>query len=206
MSRTLILVLLWLVQATFVAVLVNAEWLEKQMAQERSLVSQYMGESTESALATGSDGVYAQLFVDSGAVQWGYAKLLPDPTQPKYGMDGLAPWWFTWLQHRLDAFWWMVYQCTYRLKLTAHWLPYFAVLIACAGIDGLTQRQVKRAEFAYASSDRYILAKRSLLLLIAAPFLYSCVPVLIHPLVVPVWGMCVAAAVSLLLGNAQHQI
>ncbi len=60
-------------------------------------------------------------------------------------MENLAPWWFSWLEERLDAFWWVIYQSLYRSQLILHWLPLIAFFVACALIEGLAQRALSIA-------------------------------------------------------------
>jgi len=206
MGRIVVLVLLWLIQAVFVVVLVNAEWIQDQLSRERQLVSVYLGQRVEGLLADSTEQTYDGWFVRTGAVKAGYEKLLPDPAIPKHGMENLAPWWFSWLEERLDAFWWVIYQSLYRSQLILHWLPLIAFFVACALIEGLAQRALKRSTFAYASADKHVFAKRALVLLSMSPLMYFVLPFYVHPSVVPIWGAAVVFATTVLIANAQHHV
>jgi hypothetical protein len=206
MGRIVVLVLLWLIQAVFVVVLVNAEWIQDQLSRERQLVSVYLGQRVEGLLSDSTEQTYDGWFVRTGAVKAGYEKLLPDPAIPKHGMENLAPWWFSWLEERLDAFWWVIYQSLYRSQLILHWLPLIAFFVACALIEGLAQRALKRSTFAYASADKHVFAKRALVLLSMSPLMYFVLPFYVHPSVVPIWGAAVVFATTVLIANAQHHV
>lgn len=206
MGRIVLFAVLWLIQAVFVVVLVNAEWIQSQLSRERELVKVYLGQTIESVLSEGTEKNYDAWFVRTGAVKAGYEKLLPDPRIPKHGMENLAPWWFDWLEKRLDAFWWVIYQSLYRSQLILHWLPLIAFFAACALIEGLAQRALKRSTFAYASADKHVFAKRVLVLLLMSPLVYFVLPFYVHPSVVPIWGAAVVFATTVLIANAQHQL
>jgi hypothetical protein len=206
MGRIVVLVLLWLIQAVFVVVLVNAEWIQNQLSRERELVKVYLGQGVEGILSDSTEQTYDGWFVRTGAVKACYEKLLPDPAIPKHGMENLAPWWFKWLEERLDAFWWVIYQSLYRSQLILHWLPLIALFVACALIEGLAQRALKRSTFAYASADKHVFAKRGLVLLAMSPLMYFVLPFYVHPSVVPIWGAAVVFATTVLIANAQHHV
>lgn len=206
MGRAILILLLWLVQACVVVALFSGEWIEGEMRSERALVQGQMGEAAELQLAVEAQARYQRWFVRPGAVAVGYERLLPDPSVPKRGMEGLAPWWFEWLEKRLDAFWWLIFQLVYRLHLLLHWVPIIALFVAGSMVEGFTRRAVKRSTFAYASADRHVLAKRSLVILGVFVLVYLLLPWKVNPLIVPLWGAALAATTALLIANTQHHV
>ncbi len=206
MVRLLVLLLLWVVQAAFVILLVNAPWLEQQATHEQTRVEGHFGSARYERVAKRAVANYRSWFVESGIVAASYERLLPEPNRPQHGMEGLAPWFFGWLRHRLDAFWWLVYQAMHRAQLIREWSPILGTLIAAAGTDGLVQRQIKRCQHGRASSDRYTLARRALFLLGSAPALYLSLPVSVSPIAVPIWGSLLALCLLVFMASAQHEL
>lgn len=206
MTRAFALLVLWLLQAALVVLLVNAEWIGEQAHLERASVARQFGQSRYAQLETRARAIYAEWFIDTGIHAKSYARLLPDSTRPQHGMEGLAPWFFEWLKHRLDAFWWLVFQGICRVQVLREWLTLLLVVGGVAALDGLIQRQIKRSRHALASADRYLFARRALLCLLFAPLLYLSLPIAITPYVVPVWGTCLAITLTLLTAHAQHRI
>lgn len=206
MARLLALLLLWLMQAGLVVLLVNAEWVSKQAQLEQTSVARQFGQSRYAHLERNARSIYDAWFIETGIQAQSYAQLLPDPVQPQNGMEGLAPWFFEWLKHRLNAFWWLVFQGICRVLVLREWLSLLLLVGAVAALDGLIQRQIKRSRHALASADRYLFARRALLCLLFAPFLYLSFPMAITPYVVPIWGAGLAIVVALLTTHAQHRI
>lgn len=206
MTRAFVLLVLWLLQATLVVLLVNAEWVGDQARLEQASVAQQFGQSRYSQLDTRARAIYAAWFIETGIRAQSYARLLPDSSRPQHGMEGLAPWFFEWLKHRLDAFWWIVFQAICRVQVLREWLTLLLFIGGVSALDGLIQRQIKRSYNALASADRYLFARHSLLCLLFAPLLYLSLPIAITPYVVPIWGACLAITLTLLTSHAQHRI
>lgn len=206
MTRTFVLLLLWLMQAGLVVLLVNAEWVGEQVQREQASIARQFGQSRYSQLETRGRKIYEAWFIDTGIQARSYSQLLPDHTQSQHGMEGLAPWFFEWLKGRLNSFWWLVYQGICRVQVFREWLVMLSLIAGVAAVDGLIQRQIRRARHALASADRYLFARRALLCLLFAPFLYLTFPMAVTPYVVPIWGVCLAIVLTLLTTHAQHRI
>jgi hypothetical protein len=206
MARVFALLLLWLMQTGLVVLLVNAEWVSEQARLEQTSVARQFGQSRYAHLERNARSIYDAWFIETGIQAQSYARLLPDPTQPQRGMEGLAPWFFEWLKRRLNAFWWLVFQGICRVLVLREWLSMLLLVGAVAALDGLIQRQIKRSRHALASADRYLFARRALLCLLFAPFVYLSLPMAITPSAVPIWGACLAIVVALLTTHAQHRI
>jgi hypothetical protein len=206
MARVLALLVVWVLQGSLIVLLVNAEWLEHQSTLEQARIEEYLGAIRHEHIKERAWALYRSYVIDTGAVARSYERLLPDRTAPQHGMEELAPWFFEWLKHRLDAFWWLVFQAIYRVQVLVEWLPYWGVVVFVAAADGWFQRQVKRASAGYASADRYTLARGALLILGFLPFIYLSLPVSIPPVLVPVWGILFCAASAVFIANAQHEV
>lgn len=206
MLRVFGLIVLWMIQAALVILLVNAQWVEDQAHAERLSIARQVGETRYAALEGRARGLYERWFVATHVREQSYARLLPDPTRPKDGMEGLAPWFFEWLERRLDAFWALAFQAICRLQVFREWILIIGVTLAAATFDGLVQRRIKRANHALASADKYVVARNALLLTLLAPLLYLSAPLTVSPLVVPLWGASLSVALMLLASHAQHRI
>ncbi len=206
MIRLVFILFVWLLQACVIAIAVNAGWVEKQLSQEKAHVEAYLGNETAIYLSSETSGLYKKLFLDTHIVSGTYKRLIPDKNKPQHGMEGLAPWLFIWIEERLDAFWWLVYQGIYRLLVIVQWLPYLLALIMAAFVDGLVDRQVKISEYGYANPVRYQIARRSLIILMSVPLLYLSFPLNIHPMVIPAWVCCIALTIMVFVANAQQRL
>lgn len=206
MTRALVLLVLWLLQAALVVLLVNAEWVSAQVQREQQSLAQQFGNARRAALEARSQEIYAKWFVESGFQRASYSRLLPDHSQPQHGMEGLAPWFFDWLEQRLDAFWRLMFQGINRMQILREWLSLLLLVTAAAVIDGVIQRRIRRSRHELASADRYLVARRALLCLIIAPLLYLSFPIAVTPFVVPIWGGCLAFVLMLITAYAQQRV
>jgi hypothetical protein len=204
-SRALAVLVLWVLEVSVTSLGVNSQWIQGQAAAERERVHAYWGAADEEQIAKEADEDYQRWFVGSGIVAESYAAMLPRPHTSRADLT-LAPWFFSWLKVRLDAFWILVYQGVFRVRMIETWLKFLVLPIGAAALDGYVARQIKKVNRSYASADRFAMGRLLLCLLIAAPFLYLPVPLSVDPVVVPVWGACLMFAVRLLAANAQHQI
>ena len=206
MARLLALLLLWVAQATLIVLLVNAEWVQQQSSVEQHRITKHMGVQRSAAMIERAQARYQDWFSATGIRQQTYRRLLPDPSLPRTGVEGLAPWFFDWLKRRLDAFWALVFLGICRAHLFVEWAPLLMAAGAAAIIDGVVQRRIKRFNHALASADKYVLAKCALMVLTFVPLLYLSAPIAITPLIVPGWGACLTLTCMLLASHAQHRI
>jgi len=206
MARALLLVLLWVIQVAAVAVFTSSTWLQEQIAQEKMGVQAYLGEETAHHLSAKADDGFRRMFVDTEVVSHVYRFLIPDDSVPKHGTEGLAPWFFEWLDDSLRTFWFVAYQAIYRLLLFSEWMPYLGILILAAVIDGLVERKIRKKNRGYANPVRYRAGIRLLIILFVVPLLYLTLPISVTPLLVPAWIFAAGAVLMLVTANAQHRI
>jgi hypothetical protein len=200
------MLLAWLLQLGLVLLLVDAGWMKGQLRIEQGELAIHLGEQRAHELQREASEVFARCFIETGIVHRSYELLLPDPQVPKQGMEAIAPWFFKWLQHRIEVAWLLTFQVILRAMQLREWLIALTVVIAAASIDGYAQCQIKRWDNALASADRYLLARTMVLTAIALPSFYVLSPVAISLIIIPAWGTYVAAAGMLLLAHAQHRI
>jgi hypothetical protein len=204
--RLFALLLLWILQAALILLLVNADWIERQANYERSSIAEQLGGPQSAQLEARSRVIYDKWFTLTGIRDQTYARLLPDETRRKDGLENLAPWFFTWLRHRLDSFWLLVFQAIHRLQLLREWGGLSLIAAAAATVDGIVQRRIKRSHHELASADKYVIARHALLVVTILPLLYLSAPIAVSPWAVPAWGACVALTCMSLAAHAQHRI
>ena len=205
-QKILIAVTLWMLQGTFVVLLVNAQWLESQSLREQAKAEAFLGTALHERVRERATATYRDLLIDTRVMPLSYERLLPASGIEQKGMEGLAPWFFSWLEDRLDALWWVVFHAIYRVQTLWEWLPFIGSVLAVSTIDGMSTRRVKRVNNVYASADRYVLGRRFLFVLMIAPLLYLFIPLSISPIAIPLWGGALAVALAMCVANLQQQI
>lgn len=206
MARIMFYILIWVAQVALVALLVNSSWVQEQVHNEKVSVEKYLGQNTSIYLVDVTGSVYQSIFLDTGIVSSSYALFLPDRSEDQKGMENLAPWLMVWMEERLDAFWWLVYQAIYRTEIFLQWLPYLLPLLLVSLGDGLVQRKVQKSEYGYANPVRYHAAWHALTIFTVLPLLYISLPLAVHPLAVPLWAISISAIGTVLFANIQHRI
>lgn len=206
MGRLFLLFVAWLIQASLIVLLLNADWLQRQTSAEQKSIEAQLGQERAAKVLGRARSIYDEWFTSTWVRQQSYGRLLPDPTRPKDGMENLAPWFFDWLRQRLDAFWALVFLGTLRAQLCREWAPLLVTGILAAVVDGLTQRRIKRINHALASADKYLTAKFGGFALLLCWLTYLSAPIAITPMFVPAWAACLSLTCMLLTAHAQHRI
>lgn len=204
MARLILICVIWLLQIAAVLLLVDADWVNDQAAAERQQASAYLGESLHNRIEHQSQSMYHRLFEGSGFVTWTYERLLPDPRHRELG--DLAPWFFVWLERRIDTGWVLIRQALLRVLMIREWSVVIVLLVLPPVIDGITLRRIHRHENRLVSADRYLAARRLLFLALSMPLFYLTLPFAIAPAVVPAWGGLLALTCHLLFKHAQHRV
>lgn len=205
-------ILLWLfavmLELLLICIFVNATWVSAQIEEERSFTLKRLGMDTTMQIVNASNDAYEYLFKKSGIAAGSYKLLIPSHEQraASMGLESLGMGAFEWLKGRIDTFWISIYHSLQRLFTLLQWFPYLLPLLVPAIIDGLTQREIKKVSYGYASPVKYHTAFHLLVALIFVPLLYLFFPIAVTPLVVPVWAFVLAAVLLMLSANIQKQI
>jgi len=188
-----------------VLIFVQDDFLEKAMEQEQQYVLDYLGEETSNKIKQETDAWYIENIKESGVELATYNYFIPKKNSST-GLENMAPWLFTWMEGRLDTFWWAVYQVVYKLGLFFSWVPYLLPVGIASLIDGLVTREKKKHGDDYSSPLRYDYALYAMYILLFIPLLYITTPIAVHPLWVPLWGLCFCASNMILTSNIQQRI
>lgn len=188
-----------------VLVFVQGEVLEEAMEQENQYVLEYLGEETSNKIQQQTEAWYITNIKDSGVEKAVYDYFIPKKNTDT-GLEKMSPWLFSWMEDRLDTFWWAVYQVVYKLGLFFAWLPYMVPIFIGSLVDGFVVRQKKKYRNGYSSPLRYDYALFAMYALLFIPLLYITTPIAVHPLWVPIWGLCICTSNIILTSNIQQRI
>ena len=202
----LALLVLWTVQLALVLLLVDASWIEAQIDVERDQLEAHFGRDQAQRLLTQARLIFDRWLIGTEIVDHSYTMVTPDPGTHKHGMENVAPWFFAWLQARLDTLWLLLLQIILRVLVLKEWLIVVAAGVLAAMLDGYIQRHIKRLENRLASADRYLLARQAALLGLVFPAIYVALPIAAPMWLAPAWGLYMSLTVRALLAHAQHQL
>ncbi len=164
MARIGFYLLVWLAQATIIALALSSSWVERQLKHEYEQVVTSFGPKRARHLENQTQRWYRKAFLDTQWVNHSYWLLLPDRQRPRDGIETLAPELFVWIEDRLSTFWAIVYQAVFRVQILLQWLPYLAPLLLAALVDGMVRRKVKQHAYGYANPVRYHAAWHGIML------------------------------------------
>lgn len=95
------------------------------------------------------------------------------------------------------------YVATMRLAILLFWAMFLLPFIVASVLDGLMQREIKRAEFGSIRPATFTLAGLIVIPMLALPVLYLTMPFSLSPLLAPAWAALVALPLSVLVSNSQ---
>jgi hypothetical protein len=202
----LLLLVTWIAQVALALIFVDASWIQGQIAAEQDRIVIHLGADRAGRLQSEARAIFDEAFMTTGIVGRSYAMLLPNPAVPKQGMDNVAPWFFSWVETRLDVVWWVAFQLILRALLLREWLTLVIVGVTVAMLDGHIQQRIKRGNSELASADLYLIARQAALLSVVFPAFYVVLPATAPPWLVPAWGLYSAITCRWLLAHAQHRL
>lgn len=198
--------LLIVIEVVGLTLMVNQPWVKGQIVKERQLMVGTLGLTSARQVVQEANATYQAGFVRTGMEAESYRMFAPQPSQTRGPTwNGLDRYTGKFIK-RLDTFWLAVYQATVRVTLLAQWLPYLLPLLLPALVEGFCRREVKKTNYGYTSPNRFHAASHGLIALVFLPILYLFLPIAITPLVVPVWGIALAALLIVLGANLQKQL
>lgn len=206
MANAMIIMLIWVAQISLVVVFADSGWLQAQIVNEKQGVADYLGADLVTSLGARADAAFRSFFVNTGVIDSVHRFLIPNADVPKHGTEGLAPWFFVWLDDSLRTFWLMAYQGIFRFLILSEWLPYMGALLLAASVDGLVIRKVRKENLGYANPVRYRLGVRALVVLAVVPLIYLTAPISITPLFAPIWVIALSMVLMMVAANAQDRI
>lgn len=108
------------------------------------------------------------------------------------------------LRHAITIALTLLYRAVFRLSLHAYWMPIIATVCAAAIVDGWATRARKKYEFEFTNPVRFNSGRHVLVLLSFLPVALVASPLELPTLLVPVWGIAVAAALWVMVANIQQ--
>lgn len=206
MARFIFIFIVGSLVGIFVILIAQANWVKGELDAERDSISKYFGEGTAQIVEGRTEIFFNDWFIETGAVENTYSFLLFNESLLRKIISKLAPGALVWLKERVEAFWWLIYQSVFRAFMAVYWLPYLLPLFAAGVLDGLMQRKIKKVDFEYANTVHYHIAWNIITALMIVPVLYLLLPISVHPLIIPIWSVSLAAAMALLSSSLQHRL
>lgn len=207
-SGPIYLAALLLAYYILMAILVPESHVVRVHADERAVLRTYLGRETATAIATRADLLYLRWFVASGVVNESYEIFLPSTSeqQRSRGLEQLGEreGFFAVAREKIDSFWALVRFSMQRLVAILVWLPLLLVLMMAAVWDGWMRRRIKMVGFEQTSAPIFGLARKLFIFGIFAPLFYVFAPIVIHPVIAPVWGCFMALALLIKVSNLQR--
>lgn len=204
----LFLVALLLFYYVLMAMLVPTAHIIRVQVAERELLRTYLGESSMRSIVHRSDTLFLKWFIDSGVAAESYDMFLPtrQAQERSRGMEQLGEreGFFVKAREKIDAFWALVRFSIQRFIAILIWMPLLMVLMVAAIWDGWMRRRIKMIGFEQTSAPIFGLARQAFILGIFAPLFYVFAPVVIHPVITPLWGCYMAFALLLKASNLQR--
>jgi hypothetical protein len=205
MTRFFLILLVWLMEVAVIILFLGEDMIESQIEKEQVYIQAYLGDETSRHLKESTDAWYRRAILDPGIERVVYNYFIP-AKETGSGLEEMSPWLFTWMEGRLDAFWWAVYQFVFKMKLFGYWLPFIFPLLLAAMVDGWVTREKKKGEGGYSSPLRYDFSIYMVGILSFTPIIYFTTPMAIHPLWVPIWAGILCSIIILLGANTQQRI
>lgn len=190
------------------AILVPTDHVIQVQAKERIALRNYLGVETAQSISVKADRLYVKWFIESGVAEESYQMFLPSQAaqQRSRGMEQLGEreGFFAVAREKIDAFWALVRFSIQRFLSILVWMPLLFVLMAASVWDGWMRRRIKMVGFEQTSAPIFGLARQAFILGIFAPFFYVFAPLVIPPVITPVWGVYMAFALMLKASNLQR--
>lgn len=191
-----------------ILVFVPGRWTEQVIAREAQMIERHLGAEARDYVKARASGWYHASVIHTGIYPSLHRLLIPsaEEAQRSRGMQRLGAPLFAWLEERLGALMQVIYQIYTRFALLTLWLPYMALLLVPALLDGYLRRRIKLTNFDYASPfwNRYGL--RGVLLIGQGVLIAFIAPVALNPALLPVVMMLVCVLLGVFVGNLQKRV
>lgn len=184
-------------------VFIKPTWIQEIATREQAAMASLVGDKSAHATQQRATNTFTEWFVNSGVRDTSYRMFLPsaehrakdDPL--KFFGSGLWPW----VEARLDAFWWLVYQVCLRVSSFITWSPLILLSLAPFLIDAMVVRRIKQQGFAMTSPHLQAFAVVCLLGMVLLGFLLTFAPIYMPPALVPLSMLLASAACWMAVGQ-----
>lgn len=191
-----IFLLLVFIHLLLYTLIIPEAWLQRVLTAERNSTHQFLGSQNARYAEDRATDMFTRAFVDTGLQEQSFRTFVP--TDQQRANDGVmadvtSPGIFPWVEGRIRAFWTMLYGVTQRVSSGLLWWPFILVTLVPFLVDAFVARKIKKTSFALTSPHMQGLATRAIPLLMIGYFLLLFVPLTVSPVVVPLFMVCTAA-------------
>lgn len=200
-----VLFILLTTEAMVVALVVSDRYVISQMEQEQANLAAWLGEVAANRMATETREDYTRYFVDTGAIESLRDFFLPRDRAKdiENGTGNVGRPFFPYVEDRLNAFWYTMFQILLRLKQFEIWMPLLYALLLPAIVDGWNTREMKLHSYGYSSPNLYHMAFHVVILLLFMVVVYLLSPVAWPAWLVPMWMGAIALAALMMTSHFQ---
>lgn len=142
------------VQLVVILLLVPSSWMERVIEIENRWLTQQMGADSAAWISGHARSIYDTTVVQSGLMDGTYHLLLPSRAQKAQSgamseLGGRTI--FPYVHDRLETTFLVIYQSILRVMLVCAWLPFAALLLLPAIVDGIVAWRIRKTTFNFAS-------------------------------------------------------
>lgn len=195
-------------QIVLVVVLIPESAVQKALAKERSLMSDYLGDESCEKIVYRAEKTFNNWFVSSGLIRESFNMFIPTSQQQarSVGIERLGEkeGWFPAVEKRLYSFWTMVFFALQRIYSILAWAPVTIIFMTAAFYDGWMSRNIKLLGFDTTSAPKYGIARHLFVIGLFVPIFYAFAPITVHPVFAPLWGVFMSILLMIKAANLQR--
>jgi hypothetical protein len=195
------IIVLLLNEAAIILLFLPRSYLQETLTHEERMVTTQLSSETLDYVSDRTRNLFHYWFLDTGIVDASYT-FSGYKGKDRFDDRGLG----AWLNLRLHVFWLAIYLMLFRWLVMSVWLPGTAVLTLPLLVDGLSQREIRKYQFSYASPTVHRQTGQALRLLFALMILLPLMPLSCPPLAYPVAIGLGALALWIMLVNNQKRM
>ena len=186
----------------------GSEFAQEQTIREGRMIVNELGEDTADYIRARADGWYDGIVVENRMEEEVLHFFIPTKEEKRNsrGMETMGSGLFVWVEERINVFFDLIFWVFKRLALLLVWLPLLLPLLVVAVGDGLCQRNIKKQNFALASSFWQRFGTVGTAVFSAGLLLLFCIPYAIPPVVAPVLLAIISVLIGMTVGNVQKRL
>ena len=179
----------------------NGLW--TNVESELAMLNTAFGAKDTYKLSKTATGIYNSVFEDSGAVKATRSAHVSEAEQqnadPVFGAGGRFITDVT--NNYVTTLSVLYYVMTLRLLIVLSWLPYLVPFLGAVVVEGLVRRKIKLSAIGSPNPVKFAISKHILIVILFFPIVYLVFPIAFTPLFMPIWVLCVAWPLVILISN-----
>lgn len=177
------------------ALFIKEQWLLQNIESERNSNYAFLGEEKARFAEERAKSFFDRWIIQTGTMQTSFETFIPNQQQTRQsqGLETLGNQVFPWAEQRLRAWWTLVYHAMIRASTALVWWPLLVLTLIPFLVDAFVVRAAKASSFGLTSPHIQGIAMRVIPLVGIGFVLMMFVPIVVHPIFVPL-GIFVVAA------------